>query len=94
MSVSDELFYRANDVSRRRAHTLWHRHQSKQHILRSQVGFSKPASQRPKACMGCKHYHGVRYGTGEMRVPLVCAMHPLGWYEEIACPDWQAEPDT
>lgn len=91
MSVSDELFQRANEVSRRRAYLLWHRHQSKQQILRSQVGFSKPTCQRPEACIGCHHYHGVRYGRGAARTSLICAMHPFGW-QAPPCPDWQASP--
>ncbi|BAZ37365.1 hypothetical protein NIES4101_32860 [Calothrix sp. NIES-4101] len=43
-------------------------------------------SEKNPACIGCKHYHGNAYG-GNL---LVCGMHPSG-YEDIICPDWEAE---
>lgn len=89
MSTIDEAFYRANYRCRRRAYEQWHRGQSKQQILRSQVGFQDPSSNRPKACTGCANYHGIAYGTTRThRHPLVCAMHPYGWDEASPCPDW------
>jgi hypothetical protein len=92
VSIIDEAFYRANYRCRRRAYEQWHRGQSKQHILRSQVGFQDPSSNRPKACVGCVNYHGIAYGTTRAhRNTLVCAMHPYGWLESPQCPDWTGD---
>lgn len=92
MSVTDDLFHRANQLCRRRAYEQWHRGQSKQHILRSQVGFNDPTSGRPRPCQGCLNYHGVAYGsTRATRQTLVCALHPYGWLDPFPCPDWQGE---
>jgi hypothetical protein len=67
----------------------WHRQQSKQHILRSQQGFSEVEPSRPKACRGCVHYHGAAYGySRDDRTILVCGFHPYGWHDEHGCPDW------
>ncbi|ASC72059.1 hypothetical protein XM38_030130 [Halomicronema hongdechloris C2206] len=91
MSASDEVFFRANYLCRRRAYEQWHRAQSKQHILRSQVGFCERTTSRPPACQGCINYHGVTYGTSQAtRTTLICAIHPYGWQQEGACPDWQS----
>ncbi|KYC36413.1 hypothetical protein WA1_42670 [Scytonema hofmannii PCC 7110] len=38
----------------------------------------------PRACEGCKHYHGTVYNG----VPFVCAMYPYG-VEKDVCPDWE-----
>lgn len=89
VSVTDELFHRANDVCRRRAYEQWHRKQSKQQILRSQVGFQSLPPTRPQTCQGCANYHGVAYGTSRAkRSTLVCAIHPQGWQGGGGCPDW------
>jgi hypothetical protein len=42
----------------------------------------------PKACQGCRHYHGRSYG-GER---LVCGMHPYGVAQD-ECADWEASLD-
>lgn len=90
MSATDELFYRANDLCRRRAYEQWHRGQSKQQILRSQVGFQTLPPTRPQACQGCANYHGLAYGTSRARrSTLVCAIHPSGWQSGEDCPDWR-----
>lgn len=92
MTATDELFNRANYLLRRQAYQQWHRWQSKQQILRSQVGFRGLASSRPTACIGCLNYHGIRYGTAKAtRTCLICAVHPYGWQENSPCPDWQGE---
>jgi hypothetical protein len=92
VSVTDELFYRANQVCRRRAYEQWHRGQSKQQILRSQVGFQTLPPTRPNPCRGCANYHGIAYGTSRAkRSLLVCAMHPHGWQGEGDCVDWVGE---
>ncbi len=92
MSVTDELFYRANDMCRRRAYEQWHRGQSKQQILRSQVGFQTVAASRPPSCQGCTNYHGIAYGTSrDRRTVLICAVHPHGWQRGGGCPDWRGE---
>lgn len=39
---------------------------------------------RPSSCVGCKNYHGVRYGAER----LICGMHPYGWGDET-CPDFE-----
>ena len=86
----DSMFDLANHIGRQRAHQQWHRWQSKRQILRSQVGFVSTSSLRPRACRGCSNYHGLRYGLSGNRVALTCAMHPFGWHQDGACPDWQA----
>jgi hypothetical protein len=92
VSVTDELFHRANDMCRRRAYEQWQRGKSKQQILRSQVGFGAISSTRPHPCQGCTHYHGIAYGTSRARRSLlVCGMHPHGWAGGEGCPDWRAE---
>ncbi|MBW4462056.1 MAG: hypothetical protein KME47_17715 [Nodosilinea sp. WJT8-NPBG4] len=92
MSVTDELFHRANDLCRRRAYEQWHRRQSKQQILRSQVGFQSLPPTRPQPCQGCINYHGIAYGTSRAkRSTLVCAIHPQGWQGGGGCPDWRSE---
>lgn len=92
MSLIDEPFHRANYRFRRRAYEQWHRVQSKQHILRSQVGFHDAMTSRPRACNGCSNYHGIAYGTmRSQRSTLICAMHPYGWHDPHPCPDWIGE---
>lgn len=89
VSITNDLFQRANDLCRRRAYEQWHRGQSKQQILRSQVGFKDPTSSRPKPCQGCDNYHGIAYGQSKAkRQILVCAIHPYGWADSVPCPDW------
>jgi hypothetical protein len=94
VSITDDLFNRANARCHRRAYEQWHRVQSKQQILRSQVGFGDTASTKPKPCQGCANYHGLAYGThrGKRQV-LICAIHPYGWQASDHCPDWQAKAD-
>jgi hypothetical protein len=90
VSTTDALFYQANDVCRRRAYQQWHRRQSKQQILRSQVGFSSLPPSQPQPCRGCANYHGIAYGTRcDRRSLLVCAIHPQGWQGSAGCPDWR-----
>ncbi|WOD39180.1 hypothetical protein [Nodosilinea sp. E11] len=92
MSITDGLFHRANDLCRRRAYEQWQRRQSKQQILRSQVGFRDRPSNRPSPCQGCANYHGIAYGTSRARrSTLVCAIHPQGWQGTGACADWREE---
>jgi hypothetical protein len=94
VSIFDEGFNRANYRYRRRAYEQWHRVQSKQHILRSQVGFHDNSLSRPESCNGCGNYHGIAYGTSRLhRSTLVCAMHPYGWHDSPQCPDWTAEAE-
>jgi len=79
----------ANTYFRKAAHTRWHRHLSKRHILRSQLGFNDVPASRPPACQGCLHYHGIAYGyTQANRTMLICGFHPYG-YPGDYCPDWQ-----
>lgn len=88
MSGTD-VFHRANYLFRRQAYQQWHRRQSKQQILRSQVGFNETGTARPKVCEGCLNYHGRSYGLSKTtRTPLVCGMYPYGWQESGACPEW------
>lgn len=90
MSVTDERFHRANDLCRRRAYEQWQRGQSKQQILRSQVGFRDISTSRPQPCQGCANYHGIAYGTSRARrSTLICAIHPSGWRGGVVCPDWR-----
>lgn len=90
MNASHTRFQTANACFRRSDHARWHRQQSKRHILRSQLGFSKPKTSRPEVCEGCIHYHGIAYGYGDQRSLLICGFHPLGWLGEL-CPDWCGE---
>lgn len=90
MASPDDPFSRANARCQRRAYEQWHRIQSKQQILRSQVGFVDTSSSRPPPCRGCANYHGIAYGTSRARRhTLICAIHPHGWQGEAGCPDWQ-----
>jgi hypothetical protein len=90
MDAASAPFNRANDLIRKADYARWHRTQSKQQILRSQLGFNDIAVSRPKACLGCQHYHGVSYGYSRAtRTLLVCAFHPYGWLGEDTCPDWK-----
>lgn len=92
MDSAQDPFTTANYWFRKAAHARWHRNQSKQHILRSQLGFGDIPSSRPKACSGCAHYHGVAYGYSKAkRTMLVCGFHPYGWHNGEVCPDWQRE---
>lgn len=89
MDAISDPFKRANYLIRKAHYTHWHRTQSKQQILRSQLGFNDIAFSRPKACVGCENYHGVAYGhRQETRTVLVCGIHAYGWQEEMPCPDW------
>lgn len=90
MNAYHNTFRRANESFRKADHASWHRHQSRLHILRSQLGFTETPASRPEACIGCAHYHGVSYGYGDRRQMLVCGLHPFGW-DEKRCPDWTAE---
>lgn len=91
MDAAHDPFRRANDLFRRADYLRWQRLQSKQHILRSQVGFVDPNPTRPQPCQGCANYHGVAYGTSRAtRRVLVCAMHPEGWLAPGGCPDWRS----
>lgn len=88
MNTIQDPFNRANYFFRKAAHANWHRQLSKQHILRSQLGFSDITPSRPKACVGCEHYHGIAYGYNKAtRAVLICALHPYGWQGD-GCPDW------
>nr|WP_290227850.1 hypothetical protein [Trichocoleus desertorum] len=90
MNTTQDPFQKANYFFRRADYVKWHRQQSKQQILRSQVGFIETAPSRPKACQGCAHYHGVTYGTAyESRNLLICGFHPYGWGNQGTCPDWE-----
>lgn len=89
MEATHNPFKTANYLFRKSSHAQWHRQQSKQQILRSQLGFKDLTSSRPKACQDCVHYHGVAYGYSRAtRTMLVCGFHPYGWAEESGCPDW------
>jgi hypothetical protein len=89
MDAIPDPFKRANYLIRKANYTQWHRTQSKQQILRSQLGFNDIASSRPKACVGCDNYHGVAYGSSQAtRAMLVCGIHAYGWHGDIPCPDW------
>lgn len=90
MNTLQNPFDKANYFLRKADYARWHRLQSKQHILRSQLGFTEVASARPKACQGCEHYHGIAYGySRKKRTVLVCGFHPYGWQQDAICPDWQ-----
>ena len=90
MNVAQDPFRKANYFFRKADYLRWHRQQSKQQILRSQVGFVDTTSSKPKTCQGCINYHGVAYGTSyDTRTPLICGFHPYGWLDDSACPDWQ-----
>ncbi|HEY9695773.1 MAG TPA: hypothetical protein V6D10_00665 [Trichocoleus sp.] len=89
MNAASNPFNRANDLIRKADYAHWHRQQSKQHILRSQLGFRDVTSSRPKACQGCAHYHGIAYGHNRAtRTMLICGFHPSGWQQDDRCPDW------
>ncbi|MBD1852847.1 hypothetical protein [Leptolyngbya sp. FACHB-711] len=89
MDTVQSPFSRANYSFRRADYAHWHRQQSKQHILRSQLGFRDVSSSRPRACAGCVHYHGIAYGYNrDSRSLLVCGFHPYGWQQDDTCPDW------
>jgi hypothetical protein len=87
------LFRRANAQGMKRFCEGWHRAQSQRYLLRSQLGFELPTGpQRPAACRGCAHYHGIAYGySRNRRSLLVCGMHPFGWQGGDRCPDWSQE---
>lgn len=90
MDAAHDPFKRANYLIRKAHYANWHRTQSKQQILRSQLGFNDIALSRPKACLGCEHYHGVAYGYSRAaRTVLICAFHPYGWHDGDTCPDWK-----
>lgn len=90
MDASRDPFKRANYLIRKAHHAHWHRMQSKQQILRSQLGFNDISSSRPKSCMGCQNYHGVFYGYDrDNRTALICGFHPYGWRNNSPCPDWR-----
>lgn len=89
MDNTPDPFWKANYLLRKADYDRWHRQQSKQYILRSQLGFTDLTSSRPKVCQGCEHYHGIAYGyRQETRTILVCGFHPYGWQGEV-CPDWK-----
>lgn len=90
MSDVSDPFRQANAILRQHSYRRWQRLQSKQQILRSQVGFSKSLPSRPAACQGCASYHGIAYGTSrDRRSMLICGIHPFGWQQDSNCPDWQ-----
>lgn len=94
MSDVTDPFRRANALFRQSSYRRWQRLQSKQQILRSQVGFSNSTPSRPIACRGCANYHGIAYGTSrDRRSVLVCGIHPSGWQQDNSCPDWQQTED-
>ena len=73
-------------------HETWHRQQSKEWILRAQLGFFDKTPSRPKPCMGCLNYHGKAYGNSkDKRTVLICGIHPYGWQAEGNCPDWRGK---
>ncbi len=87
-----DSFQLANHSIRKADYIHWHRQQSRQHILRSQLGFSVANSSRPPVCEGCSNYHGLAYGyTRVTRTVLVCGIHPSGWHGSDSCPDWAGE---
>jgi hypothetical protein len=82
---------RMDYLYRKAEYVNWHRQQSNQQILRSQLGFTEVASSRPKPCQGCANYHGVAYGYSRTsRTTLICGFHPYGWQADSACPDWES----
>ncbi len=95
MDAGQHSFSIANQSYFKAIHDRWHRQQSKRQILRSQVGFPIQTMGRPVACQGCSHYHGISYGmTNAKRTPLICGMHPFGWYETTPCPDWEEDENS
>lgn len=95
MAITDDPFDRANYLLRKAVVTRWHRQISKQHILRSQLGFKEFSSSRPKVCQGCANFHGIAYGYSRAtRVMLVCGYHPSGWSADGPCPDWTPVEDS
>ncbi|OLP15568.1 hypothetical protein BST81_25500 [Leptolyngbya sp. 'hensonii'] len=93
MDAAQDIFH-TNYLYKKLAYTRWHRQQSEQYILRSQLGFPiEVAPSRPRVCVGCEHYHGVSYGYSRARRSLlVCGFHPTGWTLDEICPDWQEMP--
>jgi hypothetical protein len=92
MEATHSPFRTANYLFRKASLAQWQRTQSKQQILRSQLGFKDLAAGRPKACQDCVHYHGIAYGYSRAtRTMLICGFHPYGWAEESNCPDWSRE---
>ncbi|MBD2059251.1 hypothetical protein H6F88_25195 [Oculatella sp. FACHB-28] len=93
MDTAQDPFCQANYFLRKAAYDRWHRQQSKQHILRSQLGFTDVSPSRPKACQHCEHYHGIAYGYNRAnRTVLICGFHPFGWQGDV-CPDWSELKD-
>ncbi|HEY9615909.1 MAG TPA: hypothetical protein V6C64_03660 [Microcoleaceae cyanobacterium] len=89
MNAAQYPFGKIHYFARKADHARWQRLQSKQHILRSQLGFTSTPSSRPKPCQGCAHYHGVAYGyRQDTRTFLVCGLYPYGWQDGDTCPDW------
>lgn len=89
MEAAHNPFKTANYLLHKASHAQWHRQQSKEHILRSQLGFKDRSLGRPKVCEGCMHYHGVAYGYSRAnRTMLICGFHPYGWQTDTNCPDW------
>jgi len=90
MDAARYPFGKLHYLFRQSDYNRWHRLESKRQILRSQLGFPHLTSSRPKACLGCVHYHGTAYGySRETRTVLICACHPHGWQGDNPCPDWQ-----
>jgi hypothetical protein len=85
---------------RRSDYAAWHRQQRQQQVLRSQMGFELADLEpdrftKPAACEGCQNYFGETYGYSQRtRSILICALHPQGWPQGDACPDWCDEPLT
>ena len=93
MNIAQDPFGQANYFLRKAAYDRWHRQQSKQHILRSQLGFTDFSPSCPKVCQGCEHYHGMSYGySRNSRTALICGFHPYGWKGDT-CPDWSELKD-
>ncbi|HEY9645081.1 MAG TPA: hypothetical protein V6C88_01860 [Chroococcidiopsis sp.] len=92
MNSAQDPFSTANYLLRKADHARWHRQLSKQHILRSQLGFGDIPPSRPPVCTGCKNYHGLAYGYSKTtRTALICGFHPYGWPDSSGCPDWSSE---
>lgn len=89
------LFHRANVLGLQQVGRRSQRHQSRQYLLRSQLGFKRytPEFARPPACINCANYHGIAYGQQRgQRHRLICAIYPHGWTLSNTCPDWQPAP--
>ncbi len=92
MERERDLFLGANERLFKALHSRWRKQQSRTQILRSQVGFVNRVSTRPDCCQGCVAYHGKAYGsTLETRCLFICAIHPQGWNQPGACPDWTSD---